>query len=416
MPLEAVAVHHAGQWTQLDPCEIESAAQISHGRGGVGDGPTASACSLTVITPTMPSWTPGDLVRVTADGAPRFTGTITDLTITHVDPASGKEAIIAVTAIGNVAELGERDIGTTPWPEQAVADRAAAILTASGMPFRVQGDPSIRVNSRDVDRQSALTLVTELAQDTGAAVFDTPDGVVVFQHYAARAQTWQYTLWMEMVGAWTGQDPDTTWADMAMVSPSAPLPIDLDSCAVLWEPAWATTSGQIINSCTVAYGPDVPGGERPSVTATNPASVALHGRRHVFLGGSIADAGSAMERAGMVLDVHSFPYWSVGQVTVFPGDLDDPGPVLALLCGSKVRLEGMPQPAPELAPVRIVEGWVHILTPTEDALILNVSDPLHSYAGIVWAALLPDLRWQDLDSAVVWTDAITADRLTGEAA
>jgi hypothetical protein len=300
-----------------------------------------------------------------------------------------------------------------PWPVHTVAQRANTILIASGMGFRVEGDPSITVNARDVDRQTALTLVTELAEDTGAAVFDTPDGTVVFQHYAARAQTWQYVLWVDMVGDWSAQDPTTTWADMAMVSPSAPLPIDLDSCAVLWEPAWNTTSGQIINSCTVAYGPEIEGGERPAVTATNPTSVALYGRRHIFLGAQVADVGSAMERASMVLDVHSFPYWSIGEITIFPAMVDDPGPILGLLCGSKVQLRGMPQPAPEHDPVRIVEGWAHILTPTDDVLILNVSDPLHSYAGIVWAALLADFRWIDLDPNSMWTDAITVDNLTG---
>jgi hypothetical protein len=62
--------------------------------------------------------------------------------------------------------------------------------------------------------------------------------------------------------------------------------------------------------------------------------------------------------------------------------------------------------------VRIVEGWTHTLSATTDTLLLHLSDPAHSYAGITWSVFAPFTpRWVDVDPAVIWTDVITIDDL-----
>jgi hypothetical protein len=365
----------------------------------------------------MPDLTPGDRIRVEGDTMVRFTGTITDLSLTHIDQRAGREALVNVTAVGAVATLGARDVGEEPWPEQSTAQRAATILAAAGVPYLVQGDPSLRVTGLDVDRRTALDLITDLATDAGAAVFDTPNGEVVFQHYSSRAQTWQWFRWID-------EPPDATWAtqtglwsDMVVVSPAAPLPVPVDACWVVWEPTWETSSANIINHVSVEYGPKPDEGERPVLTGSNPGSIARYGRRHTFLGGGLADRDSAMERAAMILDVHAQPRWNMASLDILLRETGDPFPFLGLRCGDKIRLTGVPDPAPEPSPVRIVEGWTHLLDGDNDSLTLYVSDPLYSYAGIVWAALptAAGLRWMDVAPAVIWTDAITYERLTAAA-
>jgi hypothetical protein len=412
MPLDAVYVERAGAWVEIDPCTVDMVATVTHGRGAVGDGPTASTCTLALLTPTMPDLTPGDRIRVEGDTLVRFTGTITDLSLTHIDQRAAREALVNVTAVGAVADLGARDIGERPWPLQRSADRAAAILTAAGMPHLVQGDPDIRLIGQDVDRRPALDLISDLATDAGAAVFDTPTGEVVFQHYEARAQTWQWFRWLDEPPTATWDTQTGIWSDMVVVSPAAPLPIPVDACWVVWEPTWETSSANIINHVGVAYGPKPDEGERPALTAANQSSIARFGRRHIFLGGGIADQESAIERAGMILAVHSRPRWNLASMDILLRDTGDPFPFLGLRCGDKIHLHDVPAPAPEPSPVLIVEGWTHLMDGDNDVLTLYVSDPLYSYGGIIWAALPPTgPRWMDVPPPLVWTDAITYSRL-----
>jgi hypothetical protein len=390
-------------------------ATITHGRGAVGDGPTASTCTLALVTPAMVDLTPGDRIRVDGDTVTRFTGTVTDLGLSHIDYRTGAEAVVNVTAVGAVADLGTRNIGDRPWPEQTVAARAANILTSAGVPFLIQGDPTVRVNPQDVDFHSALDLIGALAEDTGAAVFDTPAGEVVFQHYAARAQTWQWFRWVDEPPDATWDVQTDLWSDMVVVSPAAPLPIPVDACWVVWEPTWETSSANIINHVSVEYGPEVEGGgSRAVLTGSNPDSITRYGRRHVYLGGNIADVDSAMERAGMVLDVHAHPRWNMASLEILLLETADPFPFLALRCGDKLHLTSVPKPTPDPGPVLIVEGWTHLLDGNNDSLTLYVSDPLYSYAGITWSAMPPDEpRWMDVVPTLVWTDAITYTRIVG---
>jgi hypothetical protein len=411
MGLDSVAVRGpAGVWDTLDPCEVEANAVITHGRAGVGAAPTASSCALTIITDALPGWAVADEITVSADGRQRFAGRITDLTLTHTTPGTTRAAVIAVTAIGVLADLGWRDVGGAPWPEESTADRARSILADSDVPYRVEGDPPLKVIPRDVDRARALDLITRLAEDSGAAVFDTPDGAVVFQHYAARAQTWTYRLWREAPGIWSEQDQwFTDWAATAATSPTAPAPVDLPCDVAAWEPVWGQTAGQVINHVTIGYGIVPAGGSQAEWTISDAGSVARYGRQHYGKQTELADQPSAAYRAGLIIDRNDTPRWGMTGLDVYPAEMDPAlaARVLALTCGDRVNVLGLPQPAPDIDVVAVVEGWTHTINPAGDVLTLNLSDPLHSYAGVIWAAIDPAGRWQDCPPALAWFDALT---------
>jgi hypothetical protein len=351
-------------------------AVVIHGRSRVTDGPTASSATVTIYDPLLPNWVAGDTLEVFCDSPPevRFTGTITDVSLVGHGHLGG---IFEVDAAGRVADLGVRDIGDVPWPVEYAVDRANRILTGAGLPFAVEGAPTIQVNARDVDRKDALGLITSLAQDTGAAVFDQPDGTIVFQHYSARVQ-------------------DKT----------KPLPMEVDGCVVLWEPSWEMTAGDVINSVTIPFGPEVQGGTRPTVTVTNPASVTKFQRRHATVSGDLADELSARERGSMIIDLHSLPHWAMDGVVVLLDKVQSALPFLNLRCGSLVKIVGMPQPAPEVDPVRIVEGWTHAMGVNRDVLTLRLSHPSHSYAAIPWEVVPIDVRWMDVAPTVQFRDVI----------
>lgn len=407
MALESVTI--AG--TVVDPCWVDTAAVIiTHGRAGVADGPTASTAVLAFVVPEMPTWRVADPIAIAADGMTRFTGRIADIELTHVPAATGEqEAVLEVTCIGPVADLGRRQIGDQPWPLDSSSTRATRILTAANVPAQVEGNPALTVNPRDVDARTALDLVTDLAEDVGAAVFDTPDGLVVFQHYQARAQTWAYHLWREAPGTWS-ETPAwfPTWADTATESPSAPTPVEIPCDVAAWEPTWVQTDAQVINDVTIGYGVPPQGQEQDRLTADNPESITRFGRLHYGNDTQLADSLSAGYRAGMILDRHATPRWGMAGLDVWPDDMDPTlrDQVLALLCGKRIMTTGLPAPAPSLTAVGVVEGWTHTLTPTLNQITFNLSDPLHSYAGIVWAALNPGGRWTDVDPALPWYDAL----------
>jgi hypothetical protein len=356
----------------------------------------------------MPVWTAGQTLQVEAHGQPRFTGTITDV---HLSGHNTLGGVFEVTAMGAVATLGWRDVGDEPWPVETPGERATRILARAGVPFAVADQSQLLVVAMDVDRREAQGLIADLAADTGAAVFDTPTGDVVFQHYSTRAQTWLWFRWVDEPPTATWATQTDNWEELEVVSPAAPLPLVVDGCAVLWEPSWTMTSGDVVNSVTVSYGPPIEGGQRPTVTVTHPASIAKFGRRHTTGPNGLADEASAYARASMILDLHAWPRWSIDNVTVLLDKLPGVVEVMGLRCGAKVQLLGMPQPAPEHAPVRIVEGWTHTLGPDRDTLQLRLSDPAHSYAGIAWSALPGAARWADVDPSVMWTDVIPPDDL-----
>jgi hypothetical protein len=404
MALEGVTI--AG--VPVDPCHISvESATISHGRGSVSDPPNASTATVTLIVPDLPPWQVSDPITVQADGRIRFTGRITDVNMTHraTDPP---EAVLALTCVGPVADLGRYDVGDIPWPLESSYDRADHILRQATAAYIIEGNPPLQVVARDVDRQRALDLVTGLAEDAGAAVFDTPDGVVVFQHFDARAQTWLYLLWSEAPDTWS--DHPETWADTAVVSPSAPNPIELPCDAVAWEPVWTLSSGQIINHVTIGYGTPEPGYTQPGIIGQVPESIARYGRMHYGNDTQLADLGSAQYRAGLILDRRAQPRWAMSSVTLYPDDMEPATreDVLGLLCGARVSIAPMPAPSPAPTVVAVVEGWVQELSPHGNTITLNLSDPLHSYAGIVWNALDPATLWEDVDPALAWQDAIVS--------
>jgi hypothetical protein len=323
---------------------------------------------------------------------------------------AGTVGVFEIQAMGRVADLGYLEVGDTPWPVESSWNRANRVLTAAGLPYQVVGDPPIGVNRRDVDRQPALVLIAQQAADVGAAVFDRPDGTVIFQHYSTRAQTWQFDRWIDQPPELDWATTTTAWWETADISPNAPVPLPLDMCAVGWEPVWRATSGAIINDVTLYYGPaPADGAQRSAIHVSDRGSIIRYGRRHYGNETQLVDRPSAAYRAGLILDQHRAAAWAVDQAVVYLTDLtpDARAAVLDLLCGSRIQLTGMPQPAPERDPVRVVEGWAHTLTGTRSDLLLHLSDPMWSYAGIVWGALRPACTWGDAAPTLLWVDAIT---------
>mgnify|MGYP001429852385 CR=1 FL=1 len=381
--------------------------QVTHGRATITDDPTASTCDLTLIThdTELPDVELGDPIVVQAYGSTRFTGKIADAALTHVVDDGAR---LAITATGKLTDLATIPVTPTAWPEETSGVRAGRILDDAGVTvYAAAGD--LTVLAQTADEASALELLTQLASDTGAAVFDTPGGGLVFQDLAGRAQRYIDDIWTSMTSIWSATSG--TWADQD--SPAVSEPVDLPADAVAWSPTFEKHLGDIVNRVVVNYGAALQHIEDDTASQT------AHGIRSVTLDTQLAYLADAQLRAEQVVARLANPRYQLSGVSVLVHDLDAPTrtAVLGLRCGDRAIVLGLPRPAPTTDWLGVVEGWSeqysldrfdestavesHILT-------LALSDPRASFATVQWSAVTGTRTWSNIHATVPWTD-VTAD-------
>lgn len=396
----------------LDPGWVLAEVTVLHGRRDVDDGPAASSATLTVEHPpaSMPQWRGGDTVELAGPDGPVFTGRIADQALEHVRLSDGSTlGRFTVTAMGPVARLGVRTVGDEPWPAEAGTARAARVLTLAEVPgYLIDGAADAVILPRDVDSRPALDLLTEVATSTGAAVFDRPDGRVVYQPMSERTNG-PYR-WMDFDPAltWADFDPGMTWADFA--SWRSKEPVTIPATAVTWEPTWSTSASDVVNHVRVGYGIPAEGAEQPWQEALSQSSIDRHGRRYRYFGSQLRDQADALAYALWWVSVRSSDRWALEDITVHPDLLDGPtrAAVLGLLCGDHVRVDAMPQPAPAIVYTGIVEGWTYSQWGAGGSLFeqitLHTSAPLESLAAMAWRDFPAAYRWADFPPDVTWAD------------
>ena len=402
---------------------------VMHGRAAFDDPPTPSHADITLLIPAtsgMPGWGAGDPIVVTAEHGPLFTGTITDRRLPgHLDTAElGPCAQLELMCAGPLATAGYRVVGDEPWPQETGTARATRILTLAGLPHLVMppATSEVQVLPRDVDAQPALTLLGELATDTGAAVVDLPDGRILYQPLEARDRPVFAVRWMDLPpDPWTAFNPATTWADLDQRSPASEQPLPLPPAAVLAEPEWVSGPATIINHARIGWGLPPEGGQQATEQTTDPGSITRYGRRYAYLGTQLASQTDAADRASRIVTTQARERWALGGVTVWEAQLapDTGAAVNFLTCGQWVSLDGLPQPAPAASWAAIVEGWTYTETKSSqrhDAWwTLALSDPLHSLAVMTWADFTPAYTWAGFPPDVAWADLTGTDNLEAAA-
>lgn len=408
----------------IDPCYVLAQVVVLHGRRAVTDGPTASSATVILYHPqgTMPPWKSGDVLELTDPAGHMFAGRIKDRTLAHVDDADGTRwGVFTITAAGTVARLGVRQVGDVPWPSEQGTARATRILTEAGTPYLIDGASDALVLARDVDAQTALTLLTDLQESTSAAVFDLPDGTVVYQPLSGRARPVFAYRWQDFEPdfEWDSFEIDLTWAGdppsiESWPSPASEFPLVLDCSAVQWEPEWLSTESAVINHVRIGWGPVPEGGEQAYVDLRDDASIALHGRRYLYQGTDLATEAAARDHGTHILTTQGRERWALGEVIVHLDQLDPDtyAAALRLTCGDHVTIRDLPQPAPAIDWTGILEGWTYIQWGTEDGtqhetLTLALSDPLASLAVMTWDDYPTLYTWADHPGHLTWDDLNT---------
>ena len=391
----------------LDLDGVEYRVTVSHGRNDITSGPTPSDASMTLIGFLDIPVDISDSVEVQAYGVTRFTGRVTDVTLGHDWNPNGPTlgvgdtdyvARLDVVMIGNLSLLGLEFVGAAGYAEELLNDRVENILTDAAVTFANNSDPVMNQLALDAldGGYSALALLTSLATETGGTLCDLPNGAVLWESYSRRGY---------------GYNP-ATWADLDPLDTFAAVPhirADVYDPSVAWTPIWRNTAQTILNDVTVSYG----AGGAFTETDTDPASIVTHGRRAFTLETQLADAGDAQARASDVIRTQSEPRYAVQAIEVLVETLTDPlrADLLAVISGSKVGIDLMPQPAPIDDFIGVCEGWTETWTPGLDRLVLSLSDPRFSYQVVRWDEVDPVLTWADVDTNIQWYNVVTADDL-----
>lgn len=338
-----------------------------------------------------------------------FRGTVSDARLAYHRQGAGRppQPVVQVTVVGPLARAAQAMIGDEPWTNgEPVTDRAVRIYNAgNAAAFAGWGGsvmypwiplPSYYDNvimpARDVDRQSPVTLLNELAGDIGGWVRES-----IKRHSR---------IMIEPLETRAGRTPL----------------VQLTPAEIADTATWQQTLQGLVNRYTVEYGGQDPFGDgtRHEVTVVDEDSVARFGdyaasRSTKYLGYwpwpaplSYDDPQPAQRLARLVVGRNSRPTWSITRLDVDLLDLALPrAKAMELLradVGDLVELTGMPTSAPDVRWL-FVEGSELTVTKHDVRLTLYVSDANRTGAPMTWDSSPADLTWADVRAGMTWLQA-----------
>lgn len=384
--------------------DVENSITITHGRGDITSSGQPSTCRLAILldaTDPIPA-TIGSTLTVAAHSTPRFTGTVTAVTLTHDGSSVGHVTRCTIEAVGYLERLDRLVTATADFVEESFEDRATAILTATSLTYAVSNDDGTILIAEAADPVTVREYLQRLCVTVGATMCDLPDGTILLETYTRREANYTGGAWGTSTGTWA--DNTQAWG---LGSRTA---LELPANAIEWEPVWNLRQDTVINEVTVAYGANDP---KDTVTDTDTASVTAYGKRAAYVDTGIKNLADASARAAAILTAQALPHWNINQLTVLVDNLDvtTRNEVLALESGDRVILNNLPQAAPDGLYFGVVEGWTETHSPLGHRITLNLSDPRFSYAMASWSDVSGSLTWGTANVNVTWSDAVLASDL-----
>ena len=395
----------------LDLEGIEYRVTVSHGRNDITSNPQASDASMTLFGFASIPIEIADTVVINANGAARFTGRVSDLTLRHdYNPNGDYVARLDCTIMGTLAELGLMYVGAAGYAQELLDVRVENILTETGLAYANNSDPAMTQLAMDpIDGgYSALDLLNALGTETGGTLCDLPDGNVLWESYSRRGYGYNPAHWSDM-GLDTWADVDYVWADVYDRTTTAPQTVDLPHEAVVWSPTWSNTNQTILNDVTVIYD----AGGASLETGTEVDSINAYGRRATSLTTQLHYLADAQTRVADILRAQGEPRYALQNIQVIMDELTEPTltNVLDLISGSRVSIQNTPQPSPIEDYTGVVEGWTEYFTPGQDILSISLSDPRFSYATCRWDEVSAVLLWSGVSPTVQWYNVVLPDDL-----
>lgn len=401
---DITAITIGGRAFPLDGIEYD--VSIQRGAANTWDAPAASYCAMHIRTGAAIDFEvlqAGQPLLIYRGGVLRFTGTISDVSVTH--PVGSAVARVTVRAMGNLAKLQSIYVGTGSWSAENAAIRASRIISEAGLTPDLNIDNGQDVTARAADPETAGSLLAALSIGVGAAVFDDEAGRIVFQAYRNRINPSASIMWGAYTTTWSGTSG--TWAQQTYVNATLPAPVELPADGVVYEPQMSQQQAAIVNTVQVSYGSSSP---QATVSATDANSIAAYGTRKVTVQTNLADSSDASDRASAVLNAQSYPRWQMGNVEVRLDDLTtgQASAVEAIKIGDRVIVTGLPQPSPVFSQLGIVEGYTETFRPDQHRITFSLSDPRSSFGTAAWSAINASKTWGAVNASRKWFDIVNA--------
>jgi hypothetical protein len=304
---------------------------------------------------------------VTINGAPRFTGRVTEITRTPIGATGSSWTIVGM---GNISRLA-RFLLALPLPAETATARAERVLTAIGFAHTTTGGGAYTVGPYGQAGDPPATadqILGQLVTDTGVILQDMGDGSILAQFMDSRLSEDQWT-----------PDPAITSTELAFAQ-----------------------SDDLVNDAAVHW----TGG---TVTASNPASVAQYEKRSISLDTQLNDAGSAQNRANSIIARLAVPAWAIDTLTTWDAAFFDHH------VGAIVNVGPLPAGSPVMSPWSgVMEGWTEHYQPSTDgsgrvlgSFLVALGDTQHSSEILTWQGTDPDFKWNTIDQTVTWQEAIS---------
>lgn len=390
----------------LDLGQVDVTMGINHGRNDIASPGQAGDASLILRNfPSIPGRI-GDPLVIMAYGQVRFTGDVTQLSLSHeYSPSGALLPILQIDAIGRMARLGLSTVGALGYPKQNLEDRVLGIFNATGLAYQANvktGNELKALGSND-GGYSAMALLSGLCAESGATMCDLPDGTILFESYTSRGVGYNPAHWADLPVADTWADVPYIWSDVYDRTEAAPLTVELPHEAIVWAPIWRNDILTVINEITVLYG------NNNSTVESDTASQALYGRRAYALETTLTTLADAQTRAGDIIRAQSEPRYALTNIMIQVDQLDSftRAEVLDLISGSRVGIPNTPQPSPIEDYEGVVEGWSDHYGPTGYFLTLSLSDPRYSYNVLTWAEVTAGKTFAMVDGTTQWYNVVS---------
>ena len=408
-----------------DPFAL-SGLRVTWGRSNTIDQPEAATCSFTIADPPGGAVRFDDTVKLGSTvvvfatlATVRhvvFAGRVTDLDASFDVDADA--AVCDVVAADQLADLANRFVGAEPWPAEQMWQRAQRIVTAVGLDPAVvlAGIPApqanLTVSRMDVDRQSAASLLQDLAVSTGFVLWSSYSAAsgsqyLIFEDPAARASLYVLAqdlgtlLWT--VGTGTGAGTPMT------------------SCDVLQEPVrWRREVGDLITRVAVRWldQSTSPGTTERTVALVDTANETLLGARGLSVGTILTTQNDATALASRLLAAHQpSDSWRTEGLTWDLAATEHDTPETRSLAitlldnvsrlGYAIALIDLPYWTPTAAATQLyIEGGDYQFVEGAWSLALQGAPATGLGGSLSYGATDPSIRYRDLDCSVSFLEMI----------
>ena len=164
-------------------------------------------------------------------------------------------------------------------------------------------------------------------------------------------------------------------------------------------------AGDVRNAITIGYGAT----GSSTVTATDPASIALYGQLASTVTTTLRNSGDANDQADFYLLIRAYPQFQMRQITfeLHSPEIDnaDRNSLLNVFMGLPLNITNLPANMVEGAFQGFVEAWTWRAGYNRLQLTLNVSPIAYSLQAFRWNSVPITEAWNTLSPTLTWQDA-----------